>query len=197
MIYPIRFILILFVFVIISGCASLSKSECNEGNWAKIGSKDANRGLLADKQLKKHRSACAKHQTSPNNKLYYSGYAQGLKQFCINKVGFRHGSQGSEYLENCPVSLEPDFLRGYIPGLESAMDTLEDDLEDLRFKRSKLDRRLDVLLYAHDKNKKHKKKIKRLESRLDRIQSDLYSKRNEISKLRSWRSTWIYKLDKT
>ena len=191
----IQFSLLLSALIVVHGCASLSKSECNQGDWAKIGNKDAQRGLLAEKQLKKHRSACAQYQKVPNKAIYDSGYQQGLKQFCVNRKGYKHGSKGSEYHENCPANLERDFLTGYIPGLESALNSLEDDLEDLRFDRSKLERKLDKLYYLQRKNKKHKKRVKSLESRLDSIQSNMYSKRNEISQLRSWRSRWLYKLD--
>ena len=76
----IRISYLLIGMILISGCASLNKGECNTGDWQKIGKKDGGRGLVAKEQLKKHLSACSKYQIYPNNKIYYSGYNNGIRR---------------------------------------------------------------------------------------------------------------------
>jgi len=114
-------ILLFLISLLISSCASLSKGDCNKGDWAEIGAKDAKKGLLGKKQLQKHQKACAQYQIEPNTKVYNAGYKQGLKQFCRREAGYNHGARGAKYYANCPVSLEQDFLAGYVPGLENEL----------------------------------------------------------------------------
>lgn len=197
----VKLSLLLFALFIISACASLSKSDCSKGDWASIGSNDARKGFVANVRLKKHQSACAKHKIAPNNKLYFSGYDNGLNQFCRRDSGYNFGVRGAKYLQTCPVAKQEIFLIGYIPGLEVAMDQLEGELDDLLFERDSVDRRLDSLLYRshdkkHPKTKKHKKRISGLESRLDSIQSNISSKRSEFNNIRSWHARWIRVLNK-
>ena len=190
----LRLMLVLGAFLLISACASLSKSECDAGDWGKIGSKDGANGLLAEKQLNKHRSACAKHQKTPNREVYFSGHKEGLKRFCVNKVGFNHGFSGSEYFANCPASLEKQFLTGYIPGLEAAIDDLAYEIQELRHKRHRTNRRLDALYHVKKKPKDHKKRIGILNSRLSIAKTHIFSKRDEVAKLRAWRSFSLSRL---
>lgn len=200
---------LMFGMFIISGCASLTKGECNTGDWQKIGTKDGSRGLVAKEQLRKHQNACSKYQIRPNNKMYFSGYNNGIRQFCQHKVGFNQGSQGSKYLASCPVALERNFLKGYIPGLELAMDNIEDDIDDLRHRSFRLNKKLDRLYYSgnHRSENKYKNKdkkkgdkksidaIKKLEGRLDSIDYAISSKRSKRNTLRFWHSRWISKLN--
>lgn len=188
--YSIRFAFFLLVLLLINGCSTLSKSECEKGEWSKIGAKDANKGLRATPQLSLHNKACSKHKIKPDNKLYFSGYAKGLKRFCTHSNGFDYGSAGSRYIGTCPASLKPNFLDGYLSGLDLAIQEIEIDLDDLYFEKSRKHHRLITLEERDSKKGKHKDRIKKLSNRIDYLSSEISSKRSESNQLRSYYNKW-------
>lgn len=121
------------------GCATLSKSECTEGDWRTIGYNDGQSGSEAGSRLAKHAKACDKHGVAPDRTLYQAGYAEGIKQFCSPGNGYNIGKSGDDYSGVCPVELQSAFLVRYVEGLkenlaglESEEDRLRDRLEDRR-----------------------------------------------------------------
>ena len=199
---PIRLIFILSLLFFISACSTLSKKECQKGEWSNIGAKDAIKGYRAKSQLGQHNSACAKHNISPNNKLYYSGYATGLKTFCTRKKGFSYGADGSEYHATCPASLKNEFLIGYLSGLHVAIHETNNRIDDLRHDRRKARRKLHSLEDRQntkdriskdkkgDKDKKGGNKHKKLNNHLNNLSSSISSERSKRSKLQGWHDVW-------
>jgi len=177
----------------LSACSSLSKSECVKGDWASIGAKDALKGLRAKTRLSQHNSACAKHKISPNNKLYYSGYATGLRQFCTRRNGFKYGANANEYYDICPASLKRNFLVGYLPGLGLAINELHGDINNLRYERRKKKRRLRSLERKKKNNKKELDRIEKLKGSLANLRSSISSKHSKIDKLEAWQRVWSYR----
>lgn len=193
-----RLILLSLVLLLINACSSLSKSECVQGDWRSIGFDDAAKGSRAETKLNQHSRACSKHKINPDNKVYYSGYAEGLKTFCTQNTGFKFGGIGREYLDTCPASLKPTFISGYISGLDVAINNIDNDIDDLRFERRRRDRRLASLENQRspkkrDKNKDLKNNNKDDESlnKINLYKSQLNSLRNKISSKRSRREELI------
>jgi hypothetical protein len=155
-----------------SGCASLSKRDCLEGDWERIGRQDASQGQPPT-QLQKHREACTEYGVVPDKARYEAGYQDGLAVYCTPSNGFRLGKEGALYQSVCPASLEGAFLARYragreiyqieeqLRGISQRMITLEgqldketseagrrrirEDLYRLRDERDELQRRLTVL----------------------------------------------------
>jgi len=184
-----RLVLLSMALLFLNACSSLSKSECEQGDWRTIGLEDAAKGARAETKLSQHVKACSKHEISLDQKIYAEGYADGLKLFCTRKKGFSFGSYGYRYLDTCPDSLEPTFISAYVSGLDLAIHKLDDNIEELRFESLKRDRRLLSLERQHIKYK-DKDKSKSSE-RIRLYKKDLHSLRKRISSLRSDRNDLV------
>ena len=122
-------------FLVLSGCATLSKTECKQANWKEIGFEDAAEGYSVTR-LREHRKACSKYNVTPDLNLYRAGYHLGLKEFCRFPNGVKKGLDGYRYEGICPAGLEDDFLAGYHKGRA---------VYDVRTKRSEQQGKLNQL----------------------------------------------------
>lgn len=113
----IKLLLIITTSLLVSACATLNESECENADWQIIGLEDGSSGRLLA-YIKNHRKACAEHGVTPNLNRYQDGHAEGLTQFCTAEVGFSQGKRGRHYNGVCPVELRGNFLYGYERGRE-------------------------------------------------------------------------------
>ena len=90
----------------LSGCATLSVAECEQGDWQTIGYRDGKAGRDRDFVLKHHK-ACAKSHITPNNALWEQGRQQGLKQYCTPANALSLGRSGSRINAVCPSDIAP------------------------------------------------------------------------------------------
>jgi len=119
------------VMVLISGCASLSKEECQTANWKTIGFEDGAQGK-PEARIRAHRKACAEYGVAPELEAYRSGWEEGVARFCQPGNGYSQGRSGKEYSGVCPDSLETAFLQSYRDG--RALYKLEADISRLSTK---------------------------------------------------------------
>ncbi|MCW8875922.1 MAG: DUF2799 domain-containing protein [Kangiellaceae bacterium] len=110
--YPLISLLIAICLSFISGCATMSKSECQVANWEIIGMEDGSAGRPTS-HLGQHRSACAEHGVAPDLNAYMKGHERGVQQFCTYQNGFNQGNSGRGYSGVCPSHLAGQFTRGY------------------------------------------------------------------------------------
>ena len=101
--------------LLLTGCASMDKSECVNANWYAIGLEDGAKGRGVER-LGTHRRACAEHNVSPDGERYAAGHREGLKSFCTYERGYSLGRGGSSYSATCPPELRDEFLAGYQRG---------------------------------------------------------------------------------
>lgn len=96
----------------LAGCATLSKSQCQTGDWQQIGFNDGARGqtssLFAD-----HQKACSGHGISINRTQYMQGYNRGLQQYCTPAKAAEVGVAGHTYRNVCQGAQGDSFLRVY------------------------------------------------------------------------------------
>lgn len=98
--------------LVISGCATLSKSECYSANWYMIGMEDGVSGKSTS-SIGKHRKACAKYNVMPDLDEYLSGHKEGVHQYCTKTNGFESGQRGNKYHNVCPAEVQDEFMEGY------------------------------------------------------------------------------------
>jgi hypothetical protein len=110
-----RKILLLAIFSLFVGCASMNESECVNADWRMIGLEDGIAGK-SKAQIGEHRKACAKHNVTPNLDAYNNGHEEGIVQFCTEARGFSFGRAGGTYTGVCPAHLVDDFMAGYRAG---------------------------------------------------------------------------------
>jgi len=106
--------LVSFVLVL-NGCKTLNKDECQTGDWETIGYEDGLRGELRSR-VGQHREACAKHHVKIDLQSYNTGYDSGVAQYCKAGNGYKMGLNGTVYNSVCPAELEANFLLGYHQG---------------------------------------------------------------------------------
>jgi hypothetical protein len=118
--------------VVLSSCASLSKSECQTADWESVGYNDGSRGFESGR-IQSHRDACIEHGMTPDATQYEAGRLRGLAQYCTTSNGLRAGKQGYGYNGVCPDEFADGFLNGYEHGrrmheVASRMNSLREDI---------------------------------------------------------------------
>lgn len=104
------------ILIQISGCATLSESECKTANWQIIGLEDGSQGRPTS-YIGEHRKACSEYTISPDLNAYLEGHQQGLKQYCTEANGYQQGVRGKALSQVCSGDLATNFSRGHQRGL--------------------------------------------------------------------------------
>lgn len=99
----------------LSACSSISKEECQIGDWYSLGVNDGKAGELSSK-FRDYQKDCGKHGVAPDFKAYTEGHSQGLVFYCDFPHGEAHGRSGADYNTACTGKLEPAFRSGYQQG---------------------------------------------------------------------------------
>jgi hypothetical protein len=138
---------LLAVALLLSGCATMSESECLTVDWQTIGFEDGVAGYSGDR-IGQHRKACAKHGVSPDLVGYQRGREAGLKEYCQPANGFRVGSQGGSYTGICPAELDVAFTTAYESGrqLYSLESRVSNTRSQIVSKRRELERAEDTIV---------------------------------------------------
>jgi len=123
---------VLVLFTLVSGCATLDKNECLRADWYAIGLEDGARGRPVE-YLGDHRRACAEHGVTPQIERYLAGRNEGLKSYCTYDRGFAAGRSGQAYSGVCPAGLAGNFSAGYQRGreihdLRRRLDTVQEQI---------------------------------------------------------------------
>ena len=101
--------------VLLQGCATLDKDECQLADWRLIGYQDGAVGKPAG-AIGEYREDCAKHAVVPDLDEYSAGRAEGLREYCRAENGFRLGNAGRGLPPVCPSALAGDFRKAYNAG---------------------------------------------------------------------------------
>ena len=94
--------------LLFSGCATMGKDECLNGQWQSVGYEDGAKGYAASR-IGEYRKSCAEYNVSPDLAAYMQGRLQGLAQWCTPSNGYYQGTRGAIYNGVCPEALESDF----------------------------------------------------------------------------------------
>ena len=95
-------IFMLVIATVLSGCATLSKSECQVANWQAIGYTDGTQGRYPD-YVMQHAKACGKIDILPDTKAWESGRQKGLTQYCTPANAYQLGTKGKTLNAVCPT----------------------------------------------------------------------------------------------
>lgn len=173
------------LIMVLSSCMTMNKRECQNGEWRTAGFEDASRGRT-NSRFNAHAKACAKHGINADKALYDTGYNEGLQTYCSQANGIQVGRKANDYNGICPAESEQGFLRGYVHGLELALDELErkyddarDDLSNARYRRLRVD---------SDKDKSH------IDNEIDDLLKDIRELNNKRSDVSSTIAQWLHRL---
>jgi len=112
------FITLAAAFLMLIGCASVSKEDCLLTDWYEIGRQDGRQGRPRT-AFQGRAKACLEHGINADRQAYYSGHDQGLTYYCSEQNGFELGQKGLAYNAVCPLRLEPNFRAGYNKGMQT------------------------------------------------------------------------------
>lgn len=136
------------LLLVLGGCATMNRSECQNADWRTIGMEDGARGRALS-YVGNHRKACAAYGISPDLDQYQAGHAQGLRQYCTYSQGLSQGERGHSLREICPQDLAGNFRLGHQRGREIYLLNREikqtrDDIKNTRKEIDDLTERLHI-----------------------------------------------------
>lgn len=167
--------------LLLSGCASMSRSECRSADWLLRGIEDGRQGS-ATSRVDRHAKACAKVDVIPDRALYVEGHSQGVRAYCVPEVGLKEGRNNSHYNDVCPADLEAGFLRSYIDGLQIKLSNLEIQAQIANTYLSNL--RLEQAALGGNTNKKLRADINAAENSLSNANRSRLDIQRKIANLR-------------
>lgn len=130
--------------VSLGGCETLSKSECQTGDWYSIGVRDGANGYTEDRYLQ-NAKACAKRGLTADRDRWLEGREHGLERYCTARNAFEVGSRADSYLGVCRDRGEGEFMYGYDLGRS---------LADARGRRSRWDSEIHRIRHRLDEDDK-------------------------------------------
>jgi len=125
----------------LSGCATLSETECQTGDWFGIGKSDGAKGRSAEFILE-HAKACNEFGIAPKAAPWRAGRVEGLKLYCTPQNAYKVGARGQRLSNVCAGDtqvLEDANFRGrkwHEIGRE--MDEIEDEISDINDRLAEL-----------------------------------------------------------
>ncbi len=102
--------------MVISGCSSMSKDECEFANWQAMGYQYGVRGENAS-AFQKYQNECASHRVKADYQAFKKGHQEGLNNYCSYERGNEKGKSGHVYNAQCPGSQYPKYSQGYSDGI--------------------------------------------------------------------------------
>ena len=129
-----KYLFILISSFIVNGCSSLSKEDCSNKNWFKLGKSDAMSGEVEPK-TSDYRRDCSEHGLQIKSMDYLKGFEKGLEEYCSYDNGISDGEDGENTHTLCEKE-NPAYKKGYLVGFrefktkESIVKLKEKLLED-------------------------------------------------------------------
>src|SRR5688572_26151421 len=123
----------------LSGCASLSKSECLNANWEDIGVRDGANGQ-PEEYLIQHSTACAKVNVAPDRGAWLHGREKGLERYCLPHRMYNIGEYGGAFDAGICRNFDQERLvDAYQKGRDvnrraNALSEIDAELRDIRTK---------------------------------------------------------------
>ncbi len=132
--------------MLLTGCSSMSASECVATDWRTVGYEDGVAGYTGDR-ISRYRKTCGKHGIAPDLAAYQAGREQGLREFCKPQNGFRVGARGNGYSGVCPAELDAAFMGAYETGrqlytLRSRVGSTQNEIASMRSEMDRIDKDL-------------------------------------------------------
>jgi len=163
----------------IMGCASLDKSQCEQGDWYALGHQDGNHGKQASR-ITKHQSACIEYSIKIDQVEYMRGWNDGILSYCTVATGFSLGRQGLKYNYVCPAELEASFVNGYREGIETLLHETQWEYDANEKELRRYSRRY-ARAKANDDREGFRKEIEEHEKKHDRLEKKILQLMKQVT----------------
>jgi hypothetical protein len=167
---------ILLVVLTMSGCATLSESQCRSDSWADIGFRDGRNGYSPDR-IADHKEACEKYGIEPDRADYLAGRDEGLVQYCTRHNGFEVGRSNGTYEGVCATLNERAFLDGFNKGkalyeARTQLASVESEIHRVDQKREERDLSKEVREELFEKRYRLEVERVRTRERVERLERE-------------------------
>lgn len=171
----------IYLCLLLSGCATLSREQCQRGDWYEIGNSDGQAGQPLSR-LEQHQRACGEYGLPVDQQQYVSGHAQGLQDYCQLDNAFRSGLEGNRYQGVCPPDIDAAFERANRTAYQ--VHQLRQELDRVEGQLRNQERRLRDHDLSDDNRRRIRADIHDLDRRRGRLQNDLYGSERDLDRLR-------------
>jgi hypothetical protein len=153
------------LLAIVSGCATMSASECVSADWYQRGVVDGQAGQAPD-YVESHREACAEVNIRPDVARWQAGWQQGVVLYCTPNAAWAAGVSGQSYRGVCTGLDEGTFLRYHRAGR-----LVWRARQDLNQNRAQISRLEDQLRRAtsDDERRRFRDELNRAENERNRL----------------------------
>ncbi|MBV5316513.1 MAG: DUF2799 domain-containing protein [Desulfobulbaceae bacterium] len=166
--------------LLLAGCATLSREQCQRGDWFGLGITDGQNGQPASR-LDQHSRACSEHGIHVDNQQYLNGRAQGLQDYCQIENAFDSGLEGRRYQQVCPPSIDAAFERYNRAAYE--VYQIRKELEQVDDRIRDNEHRLWDKDLSDDNRRRIRSTLRDLDRQRDRVRHDLYSSEQYLDRL--------------
>jgi hypothetical protein len=177
-----RYIYLAPMLLILSACATLSKNQCQQGDWYGIGLADGRAGMAMNR-LAEHNEACAEYGIVVNATTYLEGRSQGLIYYCRLGNAFVSGLQGQRYQYVCPPAIDAVFARCNAAAYH--VYELRNNLNSIDNKLSNVENQLKKKGLSNNDYYNLRQDLRDLDKERDRVQMELRSAERHLDQLRT------------
>lgn len=167
--------------LLLTGCATMSPTECKQADWYNKGASDGARGVLPE-YLAKHRQACARVKVVPNTHAWLAGREEGLKNYCTEVNAYNVGLKGKSLSPVCGFvgrvtlkNMQQRYEEGrHIHRLEEKIKDLRRDIE--RYRDDYHDKRHDFRKLdkpTRSQRREYHREMRYIDSRIRSLESDI------------------------
>ena len=141
------------LLLLLTGCSSLSESECRIGDWYGLGYQDGQTGQVRAR-FRDYQRDCAEYGVTADPERWQQGYSKGLALYCQPELAYAKGRAGEPYYGVCPndSQFRPDYDRGYAEYRRDQQ--IEENRQQLMSLYDEQQRLWDKLVNSHDKDKR-------------------------------------------
>ncbi len=174
--------------LMMAGCASLSKQECQLGNWQAIGYTDGVSGYYSSR-IQEHQRACARVDVSPNYKLWEKGRKEGLKEYCTKANAYRLGKQGTTMNDVCPdnIALQLENINNKGKELYELRRQINRDKEKLEKYQDELEKLSNGEMLHFKSERDARNYLLELDDKIDKLEMDIEDNQYQLEKLSAYR----------
>ncbi len=179
----------LLALVALAGCGTVSKAECQAGDWDTIGFRDGRNGE-SEALFARHAESCARFDLPADKATWMRGRERGLVEYCTPLSGYANAVAGKEYKGVCSGERGGAFLDAYGIGREvglarEAARRADDRVSELRGRLRDIEDEIDRLRSGRDEpgpdRRNARSRLVELQSlRLDAM-SDLFAAEREAA----------------
>lgn len=144
--------LLLIGALLLNGCSTLSKEQCQTMSWYNLGYQDGEQGRSPAK-WQDYRASCGEYGVSVDQQEWQRGYDKGLSLYCLPELAYNKGRSGHVYRGICPhdSAFLQEYQRGYqeyrmlrmVEALRGELERTEQYIDELEYRiDSETDRNL-------------------------------------------------------